>query len=148
MGATRQELADVRAENVPYDTYEDNQYWDDTPYTIPTEASSAIVTLYYQTTTGEYIDFLAEESEDGTGALAKQLWLDNEGMVPAMMDQQVISFENPSNPADLNQDGAVNGQDLTILLAGWGGSGGSGDINGDGMINGVDLATLLASWSG
>ena len=148
MGATRQELADVRAENVPYDTYEDNQYWDDTPYAIPSDASSAIVTLYYQTTTGEYIDFLAENSEDGTGALAKQLWLENDGMVPAIMDQQVISFDDPFNPSDLNQDGVVNGQDLAILLAGWGGKGGTADINEDGVVNGIDLATLLASWSG
>ena len=35
------------------------------------------------------------------------------------------------NPADLNGDGVVNGADLTILLAAWGGSG-VGDLNNDG----------------
>ena len=146
MGATRAELAAVRAENVPYDTYEDNQYWDDTQYTVPSEAQTAVVTLYYQTTSGEYIDFLAENSQDGTGALAKQLWLDNEGMVPAIMDQQVIKLGSQYIDADINQDGAVNGQDLAIMLSQWGESGGSADLNGDGTVNGIDLTILLASW--
>ena len=146
MGATRAELESVRAGNVPFDTYEDNQYWDDTQYVVPTGAHSAVVTLYYQTTTGEYIDFLAENSLDGTGATAKQLWLDNDGMVPAIMDQQIISLGSPYIDADINQDGTVNGQDLAILLAGWGKSSGAGDINGDGVVNGIDLATLLGNW--
>ena len=146
MGATRAELEAVRAGNVPFDTYEDNQYWDDTQYVVPTEAHSAVVTLYYQTTTGEYIDFLAENSLDGTGATAKQLWLDNDGMVPAIMDQQIISLGSPYIDADINQDGTVNGQDLAILLAGWGKSSSDADINGDGIVNGIDLANLLGNW--
>jgi hypothetical protein len=146
MGATRAELASVRAENVPNDLYEDNQYWDDTQYPVPSDARSAVVTLYYQTTSGEYIDFLAENSQDGTGTLAKQLWLDNEGMVPAIMDQQVITLDNQYIDADINQDGTVNGQDLTIMLAQWGQPGGSADLNGDDLVNGIDLAILLASW--
>jgi hypothetical protein len=39
----------------------------------------------------------------------------------------------------------VNGNDLTTLLAQWGGSG-SSDLNGDGVVNGIDLSSLLASW--
>jgi uncharacterized repeat protein (TIGR01451 family) len=38
--------------------YEDGQYWDETTYNIPLETSYVIVTLYYQTTSKEYIDFL------------------------------------------------------------------------------------------
>lgn len=51
-------------------------------------------------------------------------------------------------PGDLNGDGAVNGVDLTALLAAWGSSGGSADINGDGSVNGLDLTALLAAWTG
>lgn len=55
----------------------------------------------------------------------------------------------PSAPAgDLNGDGAVNGLDLTVLLAAWGSAGGSADINGDGAVNGLDLIALLAAWTG
>jgi hypothetical protein len=48
--------------------------------------------------------------------------------------------------ADLNCDGAVNGDDLGRLLAQWGTSG-SADLNGDGVVNGLDLGQLLGSWS-
>lgn len=47
--------------------------------------------------------------------------------------------------ADLNQDGAVGGLDLTILLGGWG-LPGLGDINRDGTTNGEDLTVLLSGW--
>jgi len=48
-------------------------------------------------------------------------------------------------PEDLNCDGAVNGADLGILLAAWGG-GGVEDLNGDGVVDGADLGALLAAW--
>jgi hypothetical protein len=51
----------------------------------------------------------------------------------------------PSNPADLNGDGAVNGADLGLLLGNWG-QGGASDLNGDGTTNGADLGLLLGSW--
>jgi hypothetical protein len=50
-----------------------------------------------------------------------------------------------TNPADLNGDGAVGGDDLAALLGNWGGSG-TGDINGDGVVGGDDLAILLSNW--
>ena len=59
----------------------------------------------------------------------------------------VLRFDSPASPADLNGDGAVNGLDLTALLANWGGSG-TGDINQSGEVNGVDLTALLAAWTG
>jgi len=53
-------------------------------------------------------------------------------------------------PADLNDDGAVNGEDLGILLAAWGACPGTGtcpaDLNDDGAVDGVDLGILLAAW--
>ena len=49
-------------------------------------------------------------------------------------------------PEDLNDDGLVDGQDLTIVLANWGGSG-LGDIDGDGVIGGKDLTSVLAAWT-
>lgn len=48
-------------------------------------------------------------------------------------------------PADLNADGSVNGGDLGVLLAQWGGPG-SADLNGSGTVDGADLGLLLASW--
>ena len=51
---------------------------------------------------------------------------------------------------DLNQDGIVDGADLTMLLGAWGLCGKQfcvADINQDGIIDGTDLTLLLGSWS-
>lgn len=53
----------------------------------------------------------------------------------------------PTDPADLNGDGTVNGADLGLLLIGWS-TAGPGDINGDGTVNGADLGLLLVGFSG
>ena len=47
--------------------------------------------------------------------------------------------------ADFNQDGAVDGVDLGVLLSGWGGDGTS-DLDGNGITDGLDLGILLANW--
>lgn len=52
---------------------------------------------------------------------------------------------NPGCPADLNEDGVVNGADLGILLSEWGVAG-CGDFNGSGAVDGADLGVLLAAW--
>jgi len=51
----------------------------------------------------------------------------------------------PSNPADLNGDGTVGGDDLATLLSNWG-TGGLGDITGNGIVDAEDLAALLSAW--
>lgn len=57
-----------------------------------------------------------------------------------------LSCTPPFAPADLNQDGSVNGVDLATLLSSWGAIG--GDINHDGTTDGGDLAVLLSAWTG
>ncbi|MCJ7659058.1 MAG: PQQ-dependent sugar dehydrogenase [Anaerolineales bacterium] len=39
-------------------TYSDGQYWDDTVYMLPDDTESIQVTLFYQTASKEYVDFL------------------------------------------------------------------------------------------
>ena len=48
--------------------------------------------------------------------------------------------------ADINDDGIVNGIDVTIVLSSWGLSDVPADLTGDGIVNGADLTILLASW--
>jgi hypothetical protein len=56
----------------------------------------------------------------------------------------------PSCPADLNDDGNVDGNDLGLLLAAWGPCPTSGtcaaDLNDDGNVDGNDLGLMLAAW--
>lgn len=54
-------------------SYTDGQYWDDTPYPIPNGTVRVEATLYYQTSSKEYIDFLrANGGVDGKSL--GQLW--------------------------------------------------------------------------
>lgn len=53
-------------------------------------------------------------------------------------------------PGDLNGDGAVNLNDLSILSSNWGrepATAAQGDLNGDGKINLNDLSILSSNWS-
>ena len=54
-------------------TYPDGQYWDDTVYTLPQNSVRVSATLYYQTSSKEYIDFL--RTNGGLdGATLGNLW--------------------------------------------------------------------------
>jgi Regulator of chromosome condensation (RCC1) repeat len=55
----------------------------------------------------------------------------------------------PACPSDLNRDGAVDGEDLSLLLYAWGSTdlaAGPADIDSDWMVGHSDLAILLADW--
>ncbi len=72
------------------------------------------------------------------------------GVAP-IVDIGPYEFQGVSVLADMNGDGAVNGDDLATLLSLWGPcpEGGScrADLNDDGAVNGTDLAVLLANWN-
>ncbi len=73
--------------------------------------------------------------------------LDAGSLIEAGVDDlRIFGFNCTSpRPADINNDGVVNGTDLTFILSQWGGSG-SADINGDGTVGGPDLTILLSDW--
>ncbi len=58
---------------------------------------------------------------------------------------QLVEIVEEPCPADINGDGAVNVQDLLMLLAHYGQAGGPSDIDGDGAVNVSDLLALLAA---
>jgi hypothetical protein len=50
-------------------------------------------------------------------------------------------------PADLNDDGIVDGADFGLLLVAWGEcSGCAADLNDDGLVDGADVGLLLVAW--
>jgi len=56
-------------------TYADGQYWDDTLYSVPPCAATAEVTLYYQSTSKEYVEFLRDaNTTDNRGQAMYDLW--------------------------------------------------------------------------
>jgi hypothetical protein len=60
-GFTNANFDDIQSQPVDY-SYADMQYWDDTQYDLPATAESVLVTLYYQTTSKEYVEFLRDEN--------------------------------------------------------------------------------------
>jgi hypothetical protein len=50
----------------------------------------------------------------------------------------------PACPADLDNDGFVDGLDLASILSAWASA--DGDVNGDGTTDGADLAEVLGAW--
>ena len=57
--------------------------------------------------------------------------------------------EPQSQPGDINSDGAVNGLDMTQILANWGATppGNPADINQDGFVDGLDMTVVLSNWT-
>ncbi len=50
-------------------------------------------------------------------------------------------------PGDLNADGSINGEDLLVILAGWGLVHSSADLDGSGAVEGGDIAWILSGWN-
>ena len=48
--------------------------------------------------------------------------------------------------ADFNDDGLIDGADLTTLLGDWGSKDSDADLTGDNLVDGADLAELLGYW--
>lgn len=143
-GATVAELTSVGAESIPL-IYADNQYWDDTRYIIPAETANVVATLYYQTSTREYMDFLRNTAKNTLGSTAHSLWVSQGKSAPEPMDVQ--GLELPTwRSGDINRDGCVDGVDLTILLGSWGACSCPADLNGDGLVDGLDLTIVLGNW--
>ncbi|MCI0493043.1 MAG: hypothetical protein L0Z07_08915, partial [Planctomycetes bacterium] len=72
-------------------TYADGQFWDDTLYIIPAGAASAEVTLYYQSTSKEFVEFLRDENTtDSKGQEMYNLWNNNGKCPPEIMRTSTI----------------------------------------------------------
>lgn len=87
---------------------------------------------------GDYFDCTVDPVNDRT------FWMTGEIETLDGWQTQIIAFE-VGVPADLNGDGVVDGADLGLLLADFGGPG-AGDLNGDGIVNGADLGLMLVEW--
>ena len=85
--------------------------------------------------------------ERGGGAGLIASW-QGPGVAKAAIPAANLLHGGVDSPADIDNNGAINGADLTILLGAWGGSGGAADINRDGQVEGADLAILLNAWTG
>ena len=151
LGFTNAAYEAVQAEPVGY-SYADGQNFDDTEYLIPCGTAEAVVTLYYQTTTKEYIEFLRDTNvTDNRGQIVYDQWELHGKSAPVDMDSAMIPL-TPPVPGDMNGDGVVGTRDLLDLLANWGPCPAPcppwclGDFNKDCTVSTQDLLVLLANW--
>ena len=112
-------------------------------------AVEAVASLYFQTSTREYMEFLRDTNvTNDRGQIAYDLWVSNGKSAPFAMDMMSVALV-ASVPGDLNGDGVVSGADVGLLLIQWGPCKGcSADFNGDGIVDGGDFGILLIYWFG
>ncbi len=97
-------------------TYADGQYWDDTQFRIPPGATSAEVSVYYQTAGKEYIEFLRDENRtNDAGDTLYEQWELTGMSPPVLMRQASILNLSPGVFGDADCSGKVDLNDLTLL---------------------------------
>lgn len=106
-GFTNAGFEAIQSPPVAY-SYVDGQYWDDTEYLVPGAAAKIVVTLNYQTTSKEYVEFLRDENHTNDwGNVFYNLWVANGKSAPVAMNIDSI-FVDPilqnSPPVALCQD--------------------------------------------
>lgn len=105
-------------------------------------------------------EIFLDEGEAQTGSVDPRDWSFGIAARNGAIDQDVLIgdldievttvCEPVFDPSDLNQDGAIDGADLGILLSGFGPCPDSpclGDIDGNEIVDGGDLGVLLSAWT-
>ena len=125
--------------------YADGQHWDDTYYSIPPGAASAEITLYYQSTSKEFIEFLRDaNTTNSAGQFMYDAWNDNGKSPPESLATLSVPVTFIPAPGDLDADGALSQTDVDIFVNVLLGIDGDPlhvdrtDLNDDGSANGAD----------
>jgi hypothetical protein len=94
--------------------------------------------------TGNYIKY-----EDVTGSSFTATVYGDDFTHMGIAGFQIMDSSTTADPADLNQDGFVDGLDLGIQLINWGAdvTPDQGELSGAPPVNGLDLGLLLIAWN-
>jgi hypothetical protein len=136
-------------------SYPDGQYWDDTYYDLPADARTARVTLYYQSTSREFVEFLRDENRtNDLGQQMYDLWNENAKSPPEVMGEVEAALEPGGcirDPqwlcdGDVDGNGAVNPVDVGLIQAAFGSTDPQDlcnyDVDCNGAINPVDVGIV------
>lgn len=132
-------------------TYPDGQYWDDTAYDVPPGTTSAQVTLYYQSTSKEFVEFLRDaNTTNSKGQALYDLWNGNGKCPPEVMATLTVPI-NLVIAGDINDDGHVDATDTMLFSAVLVGNDtdaghvARSDINNDSSADGLDVPEFVAA---
>jgi hypothetical protein len=79
-------------------SYADGQHWDVTTYPVPAGTTRVTVTLYYQTASREYVEFLRSENHsDQRGEILHELWKRFDKCPPEVMSRVTVHLD-PEGP--------------------------------------------------
>jgi hypothetical protein len=93
-GFTNAAYTAIQSPPVAY-TYPDNQYWDEKTYVLPTNAKFVEVTLYYQATSKEYVEFLRDANVTNTaGQVLYNAWVAQGRAAPVAMAHDTVSVSS------------------------------------------------------
>jgi hypothetical protein len=77
----------------PGPRYADGQNWDAATFGLPASARSVTATLYYQTTSKDYVEFLRDQNTtNGAGDLMYDAWVANGRAAPVAMATRTLAF--------------------------------------------------------
>jgi hypothetical protein len=131
-------------------SFADNQHWDDTKYLIPANATRATVTVYYQTASREYIEFLRDaNTTNNKGQVLYDAWVATGKGPPVIMDQVSLNLTPFTQPGDADGDLSVGLSDIAIIVTNWllsGMPGTQGDLDNDGVRGLSDIALVVNNW--
>ena len=96
------------------------------------------VSDYVTPSTSVRVRFSVEDAGDGS---VIEAGIDGLGI-------SIVTCDEDGLLGDINGDGCINGQDLSLVLGNWGQFGGIGDVNEDGTVDGADLSLVLGNWTG
>jgi hypothetical protein len=116
-GFTNAAFDSIQSPPIGY-SYADGEYWDNAEYQIPAISARVVSTLYYQTTSKEYVEFLRDENVTNEwGDILYNLWANNGKSAPVVMvaDTQNVSTV-PFLCGDANATGEVDIDDAVYLL--------------------------------
>jgi hypothetical protein len=83
----------------PFPRYPDGQNWDFASYTLPATTNSVTATLYYQTTSKDYVEFLHGENTTTTAGQALfDAWISHGRAAPVIMAADSISLQTLAAP--------------------------------------------------
>lgn len=106
-GFTQEAYRTVQAAPVAAN-YEDGQFWDETRFRLPSSGTSAAVTLYYQTASREFIEFLRDENRtNDAGDVLYEQWNLTGRSTPVLM-ANATTFLAPFATGDGDGDGRVD----------------------------------------
>jgi hypothetical protein len=109
-GFTNADFQAIGSPPVGY-SYADYQYWDDTEYLVPSNSTQVEVTLYYQSTSKEFVEFLRDaNTTNGRGDSLYNLWAANGKSVPEVMASETFMIPSAGAPHAVD--------DLTVVASG------------------------------